>query len=65
MLNKEVPTFAIELSSDLSFYRYIAKGDVINLNNFAKSGDPADVLKDAGMDAETITTRIKKYFKVK
>ena len=65
VLNKDVPTFAIELSSDLSLYRYIAKGDVINLNNFAKSGDPADVLKDAGMDAETITTRIKKYFKVK
>ncbi len=65
VLNREVPTFAIELSSDLSFYKYIATGDVIGVSAFAKSGDPADVLKDAKMDVKSIVTRIKKQLKVK
>lgn len=65
VLAKDVPTFAIELSSDLSFYKYINDGEVIGTTTFGLSGDPNGVLKELKLDEKSIVNRIKKYLKIK
>ena len=63
VLGKDVPTFAIELSSDLSFYKYIKAGEVIGTTTFGLSGSPDDVLKEFKLDTKSIVARIKKQLK--
>lgn len=63
VVDKKVLTFAIELSSDLSFYKYISNGEVIGLNTFGKSAMPTDVLKELKLDTKSIVSKIKKYLK--
>lgn len=65
VLNSEVPTFSIELSSDLSFAKYIKTGEVIGTFSFGKSGVPTDVLKELKLDVKSIVNKIKKQIKTK
>ena len=63
VLDKKVLTFAIELSSDASFYKYISNGEVFGINTFGKSATPTDILKELKLDVKGIVTKIKKYLK--
>ena len=63
VIDKNILTFAIELSSDNSFYKYISNGEVIGVNTFGKSGLPTDVLKELKVDTKNIANKIKKFIK--
>lgn len=65
IVNKNIPTFSIELSSDCSFYKYINNGEAISAFDFGKSGVPTDILKELKLDVKSIVNRIKKQVKVK
>ena len=64
VLSAETPTFSLELSSDLSFLKYIKNGEVIGVNSFGKSGSPKDILKEFNLDSGSVAERIKKFLKV-
>ena len=64
VLSAETPTFSLELSSDLSFLKYIKNGEVIGVNTFGKSGSPKDILKEFNLDSGSVANRIKKFLKV-
>lgn len=65
VLDRTIPTFAIELSSDLSFYKYISTGAVIGTTTFGMSGTPTDVIKELKLDTKSIVNQIKKQLKIK
>lgn len=65
VINKEIPTFSLELSSDLSFYKYIGVGEIIGVTTFGKSGKPSEILKEFKLDSKGIAARIKKFLKIK
>ena len=65
VLDRIIPTFAIELSSDLSFYKYISTGTVIGTTTFGMSGTPTDVIKELKLDTKSIVNQLKKQLKIK
>ncbi len=65
VLADNAATFSLELSSDLSFLKYIKNGEVIGVNTFGKSGSPKDILKEFNLDASAVANRIKKFLNVK
>ena len=65
IVDRTIPTYSLELSSDMSFYKYIGVGEVIGTTTFGKSGTPTDVINELKLDVKSIATRIKKQLKIK
>lgn len=65
IVDRTIPTYSLELSSDMSFYKYIGIGEVIGTTTFGKSGTPTDVINELKLDVKSIATRIKKQLKIK
>lgn len=65
IVDRTIPTYSLELSSDMSFYKYIGIGEVIGTTTFGKSGTPTDVINELKLDVKSIATSIKKQLKIK
>lgn len=59
----DLPKISLEMSSSYSYYKYVQNGLYLNMNNFGKSGQKEQLIKEFGFDEETLIKKIKKFLK--
>ena len=61
---KNLPKVFVESSNDTIWYKYFSDNNLIlNVSAFGKSGSPSQVLKNYGLDENSIATKIEKWYK--
>lgn len=57
------PKIALEFSSSYSYHKFVKDGLYLTMDNFGKSGNKTELLKEFNLDEESIIKKIKKFLK--